>query len=104
MRPEIESAINEAATELGVDAVVLLDRIKDAVTRGIDPEHTAMFHMTEDDIVDVHSKISSALRMAGLKGKALDQAIAAAFTEAVRAIERERGMDQQRRATIREVQ
>jgi hypothetical protein len=39
--------------------------------------------------------------MAGLKGAALDEAIAAAFREAARAIERERGIEWKRSKTMR---
>jgi hypothetical protein len=43
------------------------------------------------------------MRSARLRGPSLDEAIAGAFGLAVRIIERERGMDEKRRATIREV-
>jgi hypothetical protein len=101
VNPELEVKIGAVAVELGVNQVDLVERMKDAVTRGIDPDATAMFHMTEDDIIDVHGRISFALRMAGLKGAALDEACAAAFREAARAIERERGIEWKRERVVR---
>jgi hypothetical protein len=46
---------------------------------------------------------SSALRAAGLKGPALDEALAATFTQAIRAIDRERAKDWERRQVLKVV-
>jgi len=67
------------------------------------PGHTAFLHMNIEEIAEVHNRIAFALRMSGLKGAALDEAIAAAFRKAARAIERERGIEWKRSKTMRRV-
>lgn len=99
---DVKAAIAEAGFPAPNDAD-LMRAVKDAVNEKLGPAHTAIFHMSEDEMLLLHSRISSALRLAGLKGAALDQAIASAFREAIRPIERERGTDWTRRATIKEV-
>lgn len=99
---DMKSKIAEAGFPVPSDAD-LMRVVKDAVNAKLDPEHTAIFHMSEDEMLLLGSRIASALRLAGLKGPALDEAIAAAFREAIRPIERERAIDWTRRATIKEV-
>jgi hypothetical protein len=60
-------------------------------------------HIDEHELTTLHSMIASAMRFVGLTAPSLDEAISAAFTSAVRIIERERAMQEKRRTTIREV-
>ena len=74
-----------------------------AVLMGLPPEHTAVCHMGEDELVVLGERLSAALRQAGLKGPALDEALAACFREAIRAIDRERDTAAKRHAAIKVV-
>ena len=61
-------------------------------------------HMDEDEITQLHERLAFCVRSTGLIGHALDEAISAAFVSCVRIIERERAMQDKRRATIRKVE
>jgi hypothetical protein len=61
-------------------------------------------YMDEDELTQLHERLAFGVRMAGLQGPALDEAISAAFTRCVAIIERERAIYDKRRATIHEVQ
>jgi hypothetical protein len=85
-----------------IDEVQVLARVKDAFAAH--PERLPIFHMSEDEIIALGERLSFALRMAGLSGATLDEALNAAFREAVRAIERQRSIEWKRGKTIRQVQ
>jgi hypothetical protein len=99
VNPEVECKINAVAEELGVTEVKVFDAVKAAMA-----DHTALFFMDPEEIAEVHDRIAFTLRMIGLKGAALDEAIAAAFREAARAIEHQRAVEWKRSKTMRLVQ
>lgn len=55
---------------------------------------------SEDDILDIHGRLASALRAIGLSGHPLDEAVSACFQETVRIVKRERQVDAKRRSGI----
>ena len=61
----------------------------------------AMLHMDFEEITELHNRIAFALRMAGLKRAALDDAIAAAFHDVARAIEDQRAVEWERGKNVR---
>ena len=91
----------KAAAEFGLSEVELHDLARDALDRGLAPEHVAMLHMDVEEITELHNRIAFALRMAGLKGAALDDAIAAAFRDSARAIEQQRAVEWKRGKNVR---
>ena len=64
----------------------------------------AVEYMDEDELTALHERLAFGVRQTGLSGHALDEAISAAFTRCVQIIERERGIYDKRRSTIREVE
>ena len=61
----------------------------------------AMLHMDFEEITQLHNRIAFALRMAGLKRAAFDDAIAAAFDDVARAIEDQRVVEWERGKNVR---
>ena len=55
----------KAAAEFGLSEVELHDLVRDALDRGLAPEHVAMLHMDVEEITELHNRIAFALRMAG---------------------------------------
>lgn len=66
--------------------------------------HCAITHLEEDEVAELHQRLVTVLRLAGLKGAPLDHAAAAAFRTCVVAIQEERMIDEKRRAQISVVQ
>ena len=60
-----------------------------------------MSSMDFEEITELHNRIAFALRMAGLKRAALDDAIAAAFHDVARAIEDQRAVEWERGKNVR---
>jgi len=60
-----------------------------------------MLHMDFEEITELHNRIAFALRMAGLKRAAFDDAIAAAFDDVARAIEDQRAVEWERGKNVR---
>jgi hypothetical protein len=99
---DVKVALADAGVQ-EVDDAEIMRVLGKAVANELPSEATPLWHISEDDLVLLGERISSALRAAGLKGPALDQALAAAFREAIRAIDRERSKDWSRRATLKVV-
>jgi len=96
----IDEMLKSAAEALGVTEVEAHDLILNVMP----PEQTAFLHLDFDEVVELHNRIAFALRMAGLKGAALDEAIAAALREAARAVGQQRAIEWKRGKTVRLVQ
>lgn len=60
-------------------------------------------HIDEDEFLEFHNRIAFVMRMFGLRGRALDEAIAGAVAIGIAVAERERIHDEKRRASIHEV-
>ena len=58
-------------------------------------------HVNVDELNRLHEKLASAFRVAGLKGDALDAAIAAALTPSLVEIEGDRAAKADRRSRVR---
>ena len=63
---------------------------------GVELKHTSV-----DELNRLHEKLASAFRISGLKGDALDKAIAAALTPSLREIEAVRQAEADRRSRVK---
>ncbi len=71
----------------------------------VEPENTPMtIELPEDDVADIHGKLSSALQSLGLTGHALDVAVSQCFRATVKVVQRERTIAEQRRDTLHAVE
>ena len=64
---------------------------------------TALWHLDEDELVQIGDGLSSVLRAAGLRGAALDAALHDTFLPAIKAIDAARRKDWTRRQRIKVV-
>ena len=96
---DVKAALADAGMP-APDDTEIIRALGKAVVQGLPSDHTAIWHIGEDELVRIGDGLASVLRFAGMKGAALDQALHDTFTAAIRAIDAERAAQETRRTKL----